>query len=172
MFRMCTSATGTDWVMKETFADKSQRAYGGEFLHDYRKLHLEGILYLLAVQEMEPVGEHLNIVLGEEISAAALKKFDAHLHDCVFPDPRLNKVSLLIGDGREKVAMKCPKPVAGRSSAVTKRPAGMKRRSMKRSVVKKPPAMKGAMKKVRKFYLKKLALKKKSAATQRGNATA
>ncbi|CAK0848816.1 unnamed protein product [Prorocentrum cordatum] len=145
MFRMCTSATGTDWVMQETFADKSQRAYGGEFLHDYRKLHLEGILYLLAVQVMEPVGKHLNIVLGEEISAAALKKFDAYLHDCVFPDPRPNKVSLLIEDGHEKVAMKCPEPVAGRPSAVTKRPAAMKRRSMKRSVDKKPPAMKATM---------------------------
>ena len=64
MFRSFTTATGIDWVTKETFADKSEGGYGKEFVTDFRKLYLDAVLYVLAVQEMEPSREHLGVING------------------------------------------------------------------------------------------------------------
>ena len=73
---------------------------------DYMKLHLNAVLYRLAVQETEPSTEHLGVITGLEVSDAAGAKLDRHYHVAVFPSPRSEEITVLAGDGHEKVATK------------------------------------------------------------------
>ena len=89
------------------FAEKSDDHYGREFTVNHHKLHNDVLFYYLAVKELEAVDKHLDIVIGSELKATALKAYDQHLHSNVFPPTYKDDVSVLVADGHEKVlAMK------------------------------------------------------------------
>ncbi|CAK0816567.1 unnamed protein product, partial [Prorocentrum cordatum] len=150
MFRSFTTARGIDWVTKETFSDKAEDGYGKEFVTDYRKLHLDALMYLIAVQEMEPIKEHRGIIIGKEITDDTFSKLDSYYHRNVFPDPCPKKITVLVGDGHEKVLTKCNDE-----------------ERQKRAVRRRPAAAKGSMKRVRKTAIKKHVLKVRPAAKKK-----
>ena len=47
------------------------------------------------------------IVIGEEISEEALEKYDSYLHDHVLPIKKAKAPLVFVGDGHEKVLVKC-----------------------------------------------------------------
>ena len=150
MFRSFTTARGIDWVTKEVFANKEEDGYGKEFVTDFRKLHLDALMYLIAVQEMEPIKEHRGIIIGAEITDDTFSKLDSYYHRNIFPAPRPKKVTVLVGDRHEKVLTKCNEE-----------------ERQNRAVRRRPAAMKGSMKRVRKIAVKKHVLRVKPAAMKK-----
>ena len=85
---------------------------------------------MLAVQETEPSREHLGVIKGLEVSDATWAKLDRHYHDAVFPSPRSEEITVLVGDGHEKLA-----------TLITVE------HKQQRALLKKNPALKAAMSK-------------------------
>ena len=79
-------------------------------------------MYLLALQELGPLGLKDEIIIGREITEEALTQYDAHLHENEFPPKSRDEVRELAGDGHEKVLLKCQVPPMKRSG----RPRGKK----------------------------------------------
>ena len=109
LFRCFTSARGIDWVMKETFSDRGAVGYGKVFKDDYRKDHMDALVYFLAVQELEPLGAHTSVAIGKDIAESTFEAYNDHVHVNVFRVNDPSAVTVLVGDGHEKVLTKCPK---------------------------------------------------------------
>jgi hypothetical protein len=76
-------------------------------LVDFHKQYNNGIFYYMALKEFEAIDKHRQIVIGDEISAVALAKYHEHLHKNVYPPPDPKLVTEIVGDGHEKVLVKC-----------------------------------------------------------------
>jgi hypothetical protein len=80
--------------------------FPGDCAHAHWRESCQDARFLvLAMQELEQLdGDHLHsIAIGDEISSAALKQYDAHLHASVFPPPDPRTVKEAAGEGHEKV---------------------------------------------------------------------
>ena len=65
------------------------------------------LFYWLTLNEFYKINEHTNIVLEDEISDKQLRKYADFMHQKKFPPAERDKVLEIIGDGHEKVFMKC-----------------------------------------------------------------
>ena len=74
---------------------------------NFRKLHYDVLFYYLVSMEMEPLGRHLQVELGNELTDQTLQLFDQYCHEHHFPPPVPSKVTALVGDGHQKVMVKC-----------------------------------------------------------------
>lgn len=123
LFRGGISAAAVHWCFENTFRHEcdNMEGYAKDIVCDFRKLHASAIMYFLTVQELEPLGRHLNIVIGEELTEASLDAYDRYLHKWVFPPSNPHLIKELCGDGHEKVLTKCsgaPMKRAGRPRTV------------------------------------------------------
>eukprot|EP00972_Heterocapsa_arctica_P093157 13740979-Heterocapsa_arctica.AAC.1 len=98
-YRCATSASGIASSMDDTFP--------GEGPVDFRKMHTDALMYFLAVQELSPLSLHMKILIGDEINKDALRAYDEHLHAHVLPPSDVSTIKELVGDGHEKVFVKC-----------------------------------------------------------------
>ena len=53
------------------------------------------------------MGRHLDVVIDDEISQKNLELYDAYVHTKLLPPANPGNVSALVGDGHEKVLVKC-----------------------------------------------------------------
>ncbi|CAK0814461.1 unnamed protein product [Prorocentrum cordatum] len=166
LFRNFVSARGADWVQKDVFDDGDGSGWQGkEFPFDMRKLHGHAIMYALAVQELEPLDKHLDIYVEEDISESALRTYDDHLHQRVYPPANSACVTELVGDGHEKVLVRCNGGCGLPGGKVLKRPSAARKFAGK-ALMKKPATAKARSKP--KPVAKRAAVIKKPAVTKAG----
>ena len=89
-----------------------EAAYKSVFDHEhsevrFRAMHADCVMYWLALQELSLIGCEKDIVIGDEISEAALRKYDDYVHKVAFPPKKRASVTELVGDGHSKVHIKC-----------------------------------------------------------------
>ena len=89
-----------------------EAAYKSVFDHEhsevrFRAMHADCVMYWLALQELSLIGREKDIVIGDEISEAALRKYDDYVHKVAFPPKKRASVTELVGDGHSKVHIKC-----------------------------------------------------------------
>jgi hypothetical protein len=110
-FRGYVTSHSVAWAYKDVFGRSDVAC-------DFNKQHADGLFYFMAMQELESVGKHQAIEVGNEVSDVALSKYDRHLHNNVFPPLDRNAVKEIVVDGHEKVSVKCsgqgPRKWAGR----------------------------------------------------------
>ena len=94
------SSRGIAQAYKHTFDDATIPGY-------LRKAHTVAVMYFLAMRELEKVGAHLQIVIGNEVSAPSLGMYDNYVHQHVLPPTDPTMVTELVGDGHQKVVVKC-----------------------------------------------------------------
>ena len=80
-------------------------------------------MYHIALQEFEPIGCHMGIVIGAELTQSTLETYDAHVHQHLFPPANPSLVREIAGDGHEKVAARC----AGAAGKHAGRPRKLRR---------------------------------------------
>lgn len=173
LYRSGVSARAIDFAIKETFADPDDRGHGQEFLVDLRKLHMDALCYLLAVQEFQRVDLHMKIIIGDEIAQTTFDKYVQHMHDKVYPPNKPSDVTALVMDGHEKVLVRRFACTSSASTAVAKNKRGsdshkkastktMKKPTMSPKSMKKAKGSSRAMKQnTAKRATKKTHLKKK-----------
>ena len=64
-------------------------------------------MYFQAVLELEPIGYHKKIVIGDELSAKSIAAFENHCHTKAFLPTSPESVRAVVGDGHLKVTIKC-----------------------------------------------------------------
>ena len=112
VFHNFVSARGASWVIKETFADPESEGHGQELKRHHAEDHMDGIMYLLAVQELEAIGEHLSVTLGKEVTEDTFAQYNTHMHTHVLTADNPHDITVLVGDGHEKVLTKCSKSMS------------------------------------------------------------
>lgn len=102
LFRGFLSTRSAAW----SFVD----AYGGQDVQKHFDERInDGLFYFLAMQELEQVDMHTKIVIGEELTTAALTKYSKYMHAHVLPPRDPHNVRELVADGHEKVRARCEK---------------------------------------------------------------
>ena len=107
LFRCVTSARGIEWSFQKTFFDvhHDQPRMGWE--GNFRKLHYDALFYYMVSLEMELVGRHLQVRIGNELTEQNLALYDQHCHEQEFPPVCPRRVTAVVADGHQKVLIKC-----------------------------------------------------------------
>ena len=101
-FRAFVATRAVKDVYQEVFglshSDKSSQ---------FRVNHATGIMYWIAVHELEAFGKERDIIIGNEISESSLRAYEHHLQCTCFLHPRPSTVHEIVADGHAKVHVKC-----------------------------------------------------------------
>ena len=118
------SARALDWTYQESVPEEDDDV---ETPLIFRKMIGAALLYYNLVREVEPIGEHLSVTIAnvnrvgdKGITASLLKKYDTHVHEKDFPPADPKTVKELIGDGHEKVKVRCTAREADRDASKAK----------------------------------------------------
>ena len=106
LLSFATSARSVEWAFEKTFFDQTQGQPSMGWTGNCRKLHYDVLFYDLVSMEMEPLGRHLQVELGNELTHQTLQLFNQYCHEHHFPPPVPSKVTALVGDGHQKVMVK------------------------------------------------------------------
>ena len=101
-FRACVSAM----AIKQTYQHTFQTAHADES-NWFAKMHSNAIMTWVAIQDLHPLQLHLDIIIGNEITPAALQAYHRHIHQTVLPPKRKGTVKEIVADGHQKVHIKC-----------------------------------------------------------------
>ena len=121
-FRSFTSARAIADVYMETIG-------GQQKFRKFRNLYGSAITYFNAMQEFEAFGEHRNIVIGRDLPATSVAKYESHMHIKGFLPPDVTQIKEMIGDGHAKVHMKLDVPPKRQAGAPRKR-KGRKKKTL------------------------------------------
>ena len=112
-FRCGLTASAVAWSYNEAFQGSGDAKV--VYTSKLRSLLGAALTYYAALQEFEVIEEDTKLVIGEEISQRALSKYSEHVHSVDFVPRDPTHVKELVGDGHEKVSMKCSTPPQKRS---------------------------------------------------------
>ena len=87
--------------------------FGDQGLHlneRFDKLHYSALFYYLVMKEFQPLGLHLEIIVGDELQDAHLDLYQAFCSSSVFPPPNRKKVKTVVMDGCLKLKPLCAEP--------------------------------------------------------------
>ncbi|OLP83988.1 hypothetical protein AK812_SmicGene35184 [Symbiodinium microadriaticum] len=101
-FRACVSSRAVQDVYRHTFGLKTNKLSG-----QWRKTYATAIVYYTALTELYPIGRHLDIVIGKELSPLTLKIYEQHVLHHVLPPHSRKAVTEVVADGHAKAHMKC-----------------------------------------------------------------
>jgi len=108
MFRGVLSAKSVSWAYRRSFADSTQKGeYGKDVTDDHHKAHNDALLYFIAMQELEPIGRHTKMEIGNELTQATVTAYSQYLHNRIYPHKKAKNVTVLVGDGHSKVLTRC-----------------------------------------------------------------
>ena len=114
-FRAFLSYRAVEDAYNSVFVANGEHEFDEEY--KFHKMHGNALMYWLALRELEPLGLHHQIFIGDELCSETVAAYDNHLHSQVFPPRKAGGVTELVGDGHSKVHLKC-----GSSSAHAGRP--------------------------------------------------
>lgn len=111
-YRGFLSMAAASWAYGATFGDEEPSAarYGRKVPVDFPKLHANAIMYYMALNEFAPLNLLDSLVIEEEVTADSLQTYNNYLHEHVFPPAQPASVKEIVGDGHEKVLVRCGHP--------------------------------------------------------------
>jgi hypothetical protein len=112
-FRGFVSYSAFAWSARRTFdtqgkAFEGQTSYGEYTDQQFRLKLTAAVRYFLAMQEFELIDAHMWLPVEENLPADLVEKYDAYLHQFEFPPANPEEIKEVVGDGHEKVHVKCP----------------------------------------------------------------
>ena len=64
-------------------------------------------MYYAAMEQLAKINHHKKIVIGSDLPSESLAAYDKFMHEKVFPPKTRSSVKELVGDGHEKVQVRC-----------------------------------------------------------------
>eukprot|EP00930_Biecheleria_cincta_P082714 TRINITY_DN72386_c0_g1_i1.p1 TRINITY_DN72386_c0_g1~~TRINITY_DN72386_c0_g1_i1.p1 ORF type:complete len:233 (+),score=32.51 TRINITY_DN72386_c0_g1_i1:480-1178(+) len=74
---------------------------------NWHKLYHDALFNYMTAKELEPLNLHLKIKIGDELNEKSLRAYDKYAHSSLLPPSNKKCVTVLIGDGHQKVMVKC-----------------------------------------------------------------
>ena len=88
----------------------SKLSFRLNFLYLYPSVSLgstQAVMYWTVLGEMQCLDLHMKIELQNELTPKMVEKYDTHVHEHVLPPADRSSVTVLAGDGHEKVLCRC-----------------------------------------------------------------
>lgn len=111
-FRGQCSAKAFAWSYSDTFCRAEEGETEAGWAGNFHKLMADAAFYLMVLKAFSPIDRHLNIVIGDELTAKDLDAYDRYVHEQIFRPKDFESVTALVGDGHKKVHCPCH-PVPG-----------------------------------------------------------
>ena len=108
-FRGPVSNQAMAWVYRKCNGEKQKNAkrFDRNVIFDFRILLGDALMYYAAMEQLAKINHHKKIVIGSELPGESLAVYDKFMHEKVFPPKRRSSVKEFVGDGHEKVQVRC-----------------------------------------------------------------